>query len=327
MTDGQSSDPEQETRTSGEAASTRPAPPTLSRWGPFELLTCVGRGSFRRGLPGLQSDPPASCRAQAAAAQRAQSRSKSSMPCSGRPGPSRGSATRTSRRSTASIVMRAASDSGATSSRATRSRRSSPPTVRWGPAKRRSDRHRRLPGRRGGARRRIPAPRHQGRQRHARRGRPDSADGLRPDAGARDQSRDVRHAGLHGSRAPARRTRSRHERYLRHRRHALPPADAAVSDRRARRRAFSRGARVRQAPDAAQRQARFARAARPRRGDGDQPGSRAAVLEHRPDDCRAVAGGRSPPTGGARPVRPRRGRSAWQVAGAAACAAALLGLP
>jgi tetratricopeptide (TPR) repeat protein len=46
VTDGRSSDPEQETRTSGEAASTRPAPPTLSRWGPFELLTCVGRGSF-----------------------------------------------------------------------------------------------------------------------------------------------------------------------------------------------------------------------------------------------------------------------------------------
>ncbi|HEY2153586.1 MAG TPA: protein kinase [Vicinamibacterales bacterium] len=44
MTDGPSSDPDLPTRTSGESAS--PAPAGLSRWGPFQLLTCVGRGSF-----------------------------------------------------------------------------------------------------------------------------------------------------------------------------------------------------------------------------------------------------------------------------------------
>ena len=46
MTGGQPSDPELETRTSGEAASPAPAAATLTRWGAFERLTCVGRGGF-----------------------------------------------------------------------------------------------------------------------------------------------------------------------------------------------------------------------------------------------------------------------------------------
>jgi len=44
VTDGRSSDPDQATRTSSEIAT--PAPAALSRWGPFEHLTRVGRGSF-----------------------------------------------------------------------------------------------------------------------------------------------------------------------------------------------------------------------------------------------------------------------------------------
>jgi len=46
VTVGPSSDPELETRTSGETGSPSTAPATLTRWGPFELLTCVGRGGF-----------------------------------------------------------------------------------------------------------------------------------------------------------------------------------------------------------------------------------------------------------------------------------------
>jgi tetratricopeptide (TPR) repeat protein len=46
VTVGPSGDPELETRTSGETASPSTASATLSRWGPFEHLTCVGRGGF-----------------------------------------------------------------------------------------------------------------------------------------------------------------------------------------------------------------------------------------------------------------------------------------
>jgi hypothetical protein len=46
VTVGPSGDPELETRTSGETASPSTASATLTRWGPFEHLACVGRGGF-----------------------------------------------------------------------------------------------------------------------------------------------------------------------------------------------------------------------------------------------------------------------------------------
>ena len=46
MTGGPPSDPELETKASGDTISPDPAAASLSRWGPFEHLTCVGRGSF-----------------------------------------------------------------------------------------------------------------------------------------------------------------------------------------------------------------------------------------------------------------------------------------
>ena len=70
--------------------------------------------------------------------------------------------------------------------------------------------------------------------------------------------------------------------------HALLPADGAVPGRGRGFRAAPRRACVRHAPDPARRPARSARSARPRRRDGDQRGACKAFRQHGADDRRAV---------------------------------------
>ena len=73
-----------------------------------------------------------------------------------------------------------------------------------GPREAAFDRRRRVPRGRRRARRGIPPSRHQGRQRDARGGRADPADGLRTHPRTRPRRRCERHARLHGAGAAAR---------------------------------------------------------------------------------------------------------------------------
>ena len=148
--------------------------------------------------------PPWGC-----SAQRPQSRRRRPARCFGKPGRSRECATPTCCRSTAWTGTTGGWDSGATSCRARTLAICSPRKV-LGPARGGAHRHRRLQGGWRSHRRGIAPPRHRSRQRDARGGRPNPADGFRTHrSNSGIDERSERHARLYGAGAPAAGSRRR----------------------------------------------------------------------------------------------------------------------
>ena len=190
----------------------RPSIPRARDVGPVGTLRAPAARRpwlVRRGLSCVRTHASALRRVEAPSAEPVSIETRKSARCFGKRERSRGCDTRTSCRSTAWIATTGASVSGATSSRARRWRNCVATQGALGPREAALIGIDVCQGGRCGARRGISPPRHQGRQRDARGGRPDPADGFRTHARTRYRSEGERHACLHGAGVDVRANRRR----------------------------------------------------------------------------------------------------------------------